>query len=542
MTREEETTIVLCGGPINYTHLPIGTNISNAMVPINGKPVIGWILDDLLTKDIRNVVVILRQQDQRLQAFINRVYSGRMSLRNFPLAMGGTILQSLQAGLDVEPPTGLVRVVLGDTLIRDPYTGEGDFVYVGEVTDSRRWCLAVTDTSGRVVNYIDKQTVPTGPYKALAGYYHFCHGEFLEECVDETISQGERELSDLLRRYGKAYPVYARSAGEWYDFGHIDNLVDARRRLLSSRFFNSLTINPVLNTITKISNHSEKLADELHWYQNLPDELKVLNPRILSHQFINKRLQIVQEYYGYPTLAELYVYADLHEDTWISILRHVLQIHREFQRYPGKLDSSHIKSMYVDKTWRRLEDLQAQGSRWVDLLNRRKIIFNGQELQGIPELIEPINAKAQELAKKAPVFITHGDFCFSNILFDINNQIIRLIDPRGRFGLRGIYGDARYDIAKLRHSVCELYDFITADMFEFSETPNGFKGTIYTNGIPQGVGNALDQMIEDMGYDLTEIQFIEGLLFVSMLPLHHEKPQRQKMMYLTGLTLLNEVI
>jgi len=37
-------------------------------------------------------------------------------------------------------------------------------------------------------------------------------------------------------------------------------------------------------------------------------------------------------------------------------------------------------------------------------------------------------------------------------------------------------------------------------------------------------------------------QFIEGLLFISMLPLHHENPQRQKMMYLTGLTLLNEVL
>ena len=30
-------------------------------------------------------------------------------------------------------------------------------------------------------------------------------------------------------------------------------------------------------------------------------------------------------------------------------------------------------------------------------------------------------------------------------------------------GHKGIYGDARYDIAKLRHSACGLYDVLVAD-------------------------------------------------------------------------------
>jgi dTDP-glucose pyrophosphorylase len=542
MTESETTTIILCGGPINYTNLPIGTNLSNAMIPVNGKPVIGWILDDLLAKQIRQVTVVLREQDHRLQAFLQRAYVGRMAIELVPLRQEGTIVQSLQAGLRSGPSLGPVRIVLGDTLITDPFTGSQDFVYVGKVADARRWCLAVTGQHGQIVDYLDKQDIAGGEFQALAGYYHLTQGAYLLECVERTASYGGRELSEVLRLYGGVHPIYARPVQEWYDFGHIDHLVDARRRLLKPRYFNSLTINPILNTITKVSEHDDKLADELDWYLNLPGELKVLAPRILSHERVDGHLQIVQEYYGYPTLAELYLYGDLHPDTWISILRHVLQIHQEFRRHPGNLESTHIENMYVTKTRQRLEALHAQDPDWRELLDRGEVIFNGQRLRGIWQLIEGIQKRAKELAHSAPVSVIHGDLCFSNILFDINHQIIRLIDPRGSFGAKGIYGDARYDLAKLRHSVHELYDYILADMFDLRATAAGFQSHIYTNGAPRVVGAVFDQMLADQGYNLDEIRFIEGLLFISMLPLHHGHLRRQQMMYLTGLSLLNEVL
>ncbi|HJZ78871.1 MAG TPA: sugar phosphate nucleotidyltransferase, partial [Pyrinomonadaceae bacterium] len=315
----EETTIILCGGQISYSSLPIGTNQSNAMIPINGRPVIGWILDDLLQKDIRSVVVVLREQDYRLQSFLQRAYTGRMEIGIAALKSEGTIIQSVQAGLNRSAGTGPVRIILGDTLIRDRFDESGDFVYVGKVADSRRWCLAVTAANATVIDYIDKQETAAEPKLALAGYYQFEAAGHLRDCVEQCVASGERELSALLRRYGLLHPILARELKEWYDFGHIDNLVDARRRLIQPRYFNSLTINPILNTITKVSENDEKLRDELNWYLSIPDELKVLTPRILKHAANNGHLEVVQEYYGYPTLAELYVYGDLHADSWLSI-------------------------------------------------------------------------------------------------------------------------------------------------------------------------------------------------------------------------------
>ena len=44
------------------------------------------------------------------------------------------------------------------------------------------------------------------------------------------------------------------------------------------------------------------------------------------------------------------------------------------------------------------------------------------------------------------------------------------------------------------------------------------------------------------GFDVLEIKFIEGLLFLSMIPLHGDNPQRQTVFYLKSLELLNDVI
>lgn len=536
-------TIVLCAGGINYANLPISTSQSNAMVPVNGKPVIGWILDDLLQKQIKCVTVVLREEDQRLAAFLQRAYSDRMDILQVPIPAGGSIVHSLQAGLQKLSNSGVVRVLLGDTLVRDSFQANFDFVYTGLVEDSRRWCLAVLGQDGHVTDYVDKKEFQFPEKVALVGYYHFQKGDFLLACVNECLHNKEHELSDVLKRYGQQYPIRALSANEWHDFGHIENLLIARRRLLQSRFFNSLTINPVLNTITKISDHNQKLEDELDWYLALPAEMQVLTPRILRHEQINDRLHIVQEYYGYPTLAELYVYGEIPSDAWASILRQIMRVHDEFKRYPSTLNQDEIYDMYMDKTRQRLEMLGEQGQDWELRLKQKDIIFNERKLQNILELLPTLEEQIRQLVMSTNVCIVHGDFCFSNILFDVNNQIIRLIDPRGRFGRKGIYGDPRYDIAKLRHSISGQYDFIMADMFTIEEdAPGVFAGRIFSNGVQEHVAEYFDHLLERDGYLSREIRLIEGLLFISMLPYHNDHPRRQQMLYVTGLNLLNEVL
>ncbi|GJG88434.1 hypothetical protein tb265_36150 [Gemmatimonadetes bacterium T265] len=540
--RPADATIVLSSGPLTSAELPTGLNHASGMAPINGKPVIGWVLDELLFKNVRRVTLVMRDQNLALRRFVDRFYADRMELTRVALRDEGTIVQSLVAGLERTPGDGVVRVLLGDTLIRDTFEGDRDFVYLGAVDDSRRWCVARTGPLGEVVDLVDKQELQDPPFEVLAGYYHFRHGAALRAHAAAALGAGERELSDVLRRYMREHPLRAEPAREWFDFGHVDNIVSARRRLLQPRHFNALTINPVLNTITKVSQHTAKLEQELAWFELLPEELKVLTPRLIVTRDGDGNVQVSQEFYGYPTLAELYTYGDLPVDVWRSVLRHVLRIHQEFRRYPGHLEPRHVASMYADKTWARLDALRAQDERWAALLARETVSFQRRELRNVYALADAINARAAALVESAPVSVIHGDFCFSNILFDLNNQIVRLIDPRGSFGAPGIYGDARYDVAKLRHSVSGLYDFVMADLFDLSVDDEGFQADVYADNRTVAIAQEFDRMVAALGYDVNEIRLIEGLLFVSMVPYHRGHPHRQQMLYLTGLSLLNDVL
>jgi hypothetical protein len=250
----------------------------------------------------------------------------------------------------------------------------------------------------------------------------------------------------------------------------------------------------------------------------------------------------VQEYYGYPTLAELYLYAGLDADTWFSILRRIFAIHDELRKHPNGDIGQDARAMYVTKTWARLEELRAHDDTWAELLDAEHVWLNGTRVRGLPVLREGLDALCERLVASARASVIHGDFCFSNILFDPSAQIIRLIDPRGRFGRKGIYGDPRYDIAKLRHSVASLYDYIVADLFELQRSDLEFEARIFADPTSDAVRETFDVMTADAGYDVAAIRAIEGLLFLSMLPLHRGHPERQRMMFLTGLSILDELI
>src|SRR5690606_11153274 len=110
-------------------------------------------------------------------------------------------------------------------------------------------------------------------------------------------------------------------------------LINSKQRLLQTRYFNSLSIDPLLNTITKVSEFDQKLRNELNWYESLPEVLRILSPPIISKREVNGKLHFVQEYYGYPTLAELFIFSTIDTDIWTSIFGKLLDIHDVFMTY-----------------------------------------------------------------------------------------------------------------------------------------------------------------------------------------------------------------
>ena len=154
-----------------------------------------------------------------------------------------------------------------------------------------------------------------------------------------------------------------------------------------------------------------------------------------------------------------------------------------------------------------------------------------------------IEKVVDRLARTAQTAIIHGDLCFSNILYDPQTGLIKLIDPRGDFFEEGCYGDPRYDLAKLLHSFHGGYDFIMQEMYDLREiAPNNYVFRLFRpDNAEQSVETLMSTFDDAVADDLSDLMLLEALLFLSMLPLHSDDVERQKALYLTGIRILGDV-
>ena len=105
-----------------------------------------------------------------------------------------------------------------------------------------------------------------------------------------------------------------------------------------------------------------------------------------------------------------------------------------------------------------------------------------------------------------------------------------------------MYGDIKYDVAKIRHSVVGGFDTITNGLCSaiYNET-DGIFTDVYKPKNYEDVCEKLDLCIKER-WNLDEIKIIEGLLFISMLPLHKDHFERQLALYSIGIQRLNEAL
>jgi len=537
------TTIILCGGDINASHLPIATSGSNAMIPVNGKPVIGWLLGDLAQKMAGPVVIVTQSNNVQLLQYVPWAFQGRLEIEFALLEQKGSIVQSLFAGLEKRNGAMEATVLLGDTFIAEPFPDEENYVLVSnDFDDPRNWCLAKSDAQGFITQFFDKENTALEGLVALTGLYGFKDAGHLVESCKKALKQGGRELSDVLEIYGQKHPLRAVITSRWYDFGHMPHFLKGKHELLESRYFNEINIEAVTGVLHKTSTRTEKLRDEYNWYMALPESLKILTPRILNLAEHEGSVVLSQEYYGYPNLAELYLYGNFDLEIWKVAIQNLLQTHWRLKSIPGPVSAADALHIYWEKTAARIGELQEQGSFFRELTALEHIHLNGEQLDNLPRLIVKIKARCETLASTVEGTVIHGDFCLSNILYDIQNQLVRLIDPRGSFGKKGIYGDPRYDVAKLRHSLHGGYDFMMADLFSLtSKGPGHFQTDICSGPLYTELALFFDAELERAGYALSDIIFIEALLFLSMIPLHLDNPERQTMMYLQAIKTFNYV-
>lgn len=310
-----------------------------------------------------------------------------------------------------------------------------------------------------------------------------------------------------------------------------------------SRDFNRISVDKERNTITKTSKKKQKLLDEANWYSCLPEELSPFVPKLHNVLENDDEVSIVMDLFSYPNLAYLWLKSCTDFDKWSEIIDHLFKIHNQIEQYSTDVDINELNSTYNTKTIERLKEIIQDNSEIAEMMSSNVIIINGKTYKNFSVSRGLVFEKIQDLIKYNRRTIVHGDFCFSNILMDTESNSFRFVDPRGGFGKTSIYGDPRYDIAKLRHSFVGLYDFIIADLFKLEKIgDNSFNFHVKVDLDIDKYEKFFDSIAVKYGYVPDDIKFIEGLLFLTMIPLHVDKPEHQKSFYLIAIQKLNEVI
>ena len=551
MKPSEVTVLIPAAGRVPEGLLALSNIACPAMIPIGGRPVIHWTMSYLRSLGFRKFVIAVARKGMFVEDFVDSAFGQDCDVTfTTPSRDGGVGRTVMELVERTETPAALV--VLGDTHFQfaDPSvvtsSAAQPFVLTHPVEDSYRWCIAESAPDGTIERLRDKVEGLEGSLDALIGVYYFPDVSVVRAAARETVltaeTAGKRaELAGILERVHASTPVRAIRAGSWLDCGNADMQARSHQTLLQARAFNELKIDPVLGTIRKRSKDSEKFINEINYLRLLPPDLGVLFPRVIGYSLEWADPWVEMEYYGYPSLSEVFLFENVDAGVWERVFRHLDAILTDgFGKHARPLPRGSVHEMYVAKTRRRLQDMRCSPELAAFIRHEGDVVVNGKRMPNLAVLWPRIEGEVAKLETTVHGTVVHGDLCLSNILYDLRSRICKLIDPRGSFGAVGIYGDPRYDIAKLWHSVHGLYDFITNDLFRVSLDGAAVELSIRATAAHRAIEDRFEHVFFAKTWSRRDVQLITALLFASMPALHYDKPQRQLAMYARALQLFDE--
>lgn len=423
---------------------------------------------------------------------------------------------------------GDLSILHGDSLLTGFGYGERDAVSV-MTTPPAGYDWAWAKRTGETISMLSGDATPVDGDVALNGFFAFSD----TQAFVQSITRNRGSFVGGLKDYAASHSMRALDSEHWFDFGHSGTYHRSRRRITTEREFN--TLKATGRSITKTGRNEAKIAAEALWFEQLPAPLRVYTPGYLGRPDTDP-VAYSLEYLHLPSLTDLSVFGRLGPASWSRIFRACDEVLTAMQRYTGVTASVGTAGLYFEKTMQRLKTFSE--NRGFDLL--APCSFAGKALPSLEVIVETV---AREIPAAGPQTLVHGDFCFSNLLYDMRSDGIRMIDPRGldAQGNASIHGDLRYDIAKLYHSAVGLYDHIVADNYVLAQSGLlDFDLQLPETEAVRVIRDAFTQQ-SFAGQTVAQAKAlpIAILLFLSMPPLHAESPKRQNALLANGLRLFS---
>jgi len=535
--------LILTGGVVPIEMQKLFGKIPSGLIPVNGIPAIFKTIDNLLSKGYTNISVGVGFKKNKIIQLLNQKYGDFIDFEfisvNPKLTPGNSIIESIKKIKEKKLLVILASTILEKSLLQKINFKKNILLSSNNFSDSSKWCIVKTKKD-KIISVFEKpkKIERHSDYSAMIGIYFFNDLNFLKKISKNKSNQKKIPISDLLIEYNKSKPISVIKSEYWYDVGNKNDYFASKKKLLQSRFFNFIELDENNGIVTKKSQNKNKLNSEIDWYSSIPQKIKIKTPKIISYS--KNQSNIVMEHIQLPTLAEVWLYGNANLKYWYNILGELKKIVNEFNKETHRVKKQDYHQMYIEKTDKRINELLSNNSKFKKIFNDDKIVINGKIYRNWKNIKEEIFYEINKLFNKSDNCLLHGDLCFSNILYDLSNNQYKLIDPRGKWG-SSIFGDIKYDVAKLRHSIVGGYDSINNELFSVEYNKSKINFQVFKPSNYHKISREFDTWLSKR-WNLTDIKLIEGLLFISMLPLHQDNFKKQLAFYSIGIQRLNDVL
>ena len=416
-------------------------------------------------------------------------------------------------------PIKKFKLLHGDTLFDSIPNSDDNFFITGDTPFEYKW--------GEIISSNKTQKKQN---KYLAGYFSFSNVNLLKK----YLKKEKKDFVTAISNYSNTIDTKLKHKKNWYDFGHLNSYFYSKKKFTTERSFNQLNITKY--SVIKSSLEINKIKGESDWYQNLPYKLRVHSPTLLRPIVIRKNVAEYEiEYLSHFTLSEIFLFGNKNKEFWLNIFNLLNEILTEFTQvnetsYSRKNNLKEFdvtNNLYLKKTIVRLNDYEKISKK------------------NVKDLIKMAIFAANKISKVQKKFIAfqHGDLCFSNILYDSRLNKLIMIDPRGidYNGKSTSFGDIRYDISKIYHSVIGGYDLIISEKYMLKN--NKIKFDEPYSSLMEKLDNVFIKNIcpKNISFNKNEIIAINVLLFLSMIPLHRESYKRQEAIIANAYYLYNKI-
>jgi glucose-1-phosphate thymidylyltransferase len=210
-----------------------------ALIPIAGKTILSFIVDQLRDAGITEFIFIVGYLGEKIQDYVKE---------NYPELTTHFVFQNERQGTGhaIELTRNIVGtdevfVALGDTIceydVKEVVNSEFSMLGIKKVDDPRNFGVASVGEDGFIEQVVEKPAIPKSNM-ALVGLYKIKETHFLFECLHHLFAQdiktfGEYNLTDALDcmiKRGAKFQAF--KVKNWFDCGKKETLLESNATLL----------------------------------------------------------------------------------------------------------------------------------------------------------------------------------------------------------------------------------------------------------------------------------------------------------------------